>query len=182
MGLFPMAFLLTDMQLSYIILFMIMHNNLYKYRGLASLKDDDDFKEFDYEAQKQYWKEIEAEPRFADYFKAAQHLHDADILSVGRIGDTLEFYFSYWDDDKYAVDFMTLQFNGVKDYRSYKTNNKGQMNRKVLKPRQYHFDDIVIEDGLIRLVFTAWTNGYWKRAGAFIIWCDEIKLENNHGS
>jgi len=121
-----------------------------------------------------YWDELKKEPRFSSYIKACPYLHDAYIKNI-KYGKDIEIFFETYKDGKPFV----LKFYGVKDFRTYKTNEKGKLTRKKVDFDIFGYDNIFIENDLIQYTFLFWQKD-WRRQkthNVCMILCDAISFK-----
>jgi len=156
---------------------MVVHNNIYKYKNFKYLDLDatDVPDEKSMAEMKAYWAWVENENQLHSYMLGAMLLHDAYFKGIIRRGDELIIKLEdYKDGGRFS-----LVFHGVKDYRTYKTSDKGKLTRKDVSFWQFAYDDIIIGDRL-QYTFVGWQRD-WRCQRSYIcgiIECDSLEVVN----
>ncbi len=147
-------------------------NNINDYPNL-NFRDDTPTEETIANINK-YWDELKKESRFSSYLKACPYLHDAYIKKI-KYDKDVEIFFETYKDGKP----FTLTFYGVKDFRTYKTSEKGKLTRKKVDFDIFGYDSIFIENDSIQYVFAFWQKD-WRRQRSHnvcMILCDAISFK-----
>ena len=151
---------------------MVVHKSIYDYKNFKYLDDS-----VDYPTSKMidemdaYWMWAANEVKLNSYMTIAPFMHDAKILNIDRKGDVLTLKLKSYHDN---VDIIKLVFKGVRDYRTYKTNEKGKLTRKDVPFWCFAYDDIVVGDR-IQYTFAAWQLD-WRCQTSYI--CGMIDCES----
>ena len=144
-------------------------NNIIHYPNL-NFRDDVPIEEL-----KKYWDDLKKESRFHDYLNACPYLHDAFIKKIKHSDGNIEIFFKTYEEGKPFI----LKFYGVKDFRTYKTNEKGKLTRKNVNFDIFGYDSIFIENDLIQYIFAFWPKD-WRRQrthNVCMILCDAISFK-----